>query len=535
MSYQAKNPEQYRIIFHQDAVGPLRCADGAEITPELLREYSVRQFEHLPVDVYACCANHASGVDYRSKVAPWKLSTPGHFRGQVDVRVMDRLQALAAAGTDPQEIYCEAAHEAGIDYMARLRMNDLHDAVGIALGVDKPNHRPTDSTGHVVFYTNQWKLDHPEYLIGDPGDDTPVNSFNFYQRCAMNYALGPVREHIFDMAAELATGYDLDILELDFIRFTFCFHQSEAWAQRHVLTGLVRRIRELCDSQGQSRGRPLRLSARVPDTLELGLRAGIDTETWLAEGLLDMISIGGGYSEFGTPWEEITDLARAAGVPAFACLNRVGVASRRNIPRIRAAARRAHAAGVTGLKLWNFFYHLPYYNPPDAADANVDFFADLADPATLPQKELTYSADPCLDPDSLVGPAHFHNAWSGQLPMTIGLSRDGIGQTVTFDIPDECAGRRPDDRAKLSLLVSNFWVHDDRLELRWNGQPVDDVDYELRRTSEAEMYLLTCPVGCGSIKAGENALEIRLVERDPRLDPFIALREADLTIPEAGA
>jgi hypothetical protein len=101
MSYQAKDPQEYRLIFHQDAVGPLRCADVEEITPEALREYSVAQFEHLPVDVYACCANHASGVDYRSKVAPWKLSTPGHYRGQVDVQVMDRLKTLAAAGTDP--------------------------------------------------------------------------------------------------------------------------------------------------------------------------------------------------------------------------------------------------------------------------------------------------------------------------------------------------------------------------------------------------------------------------------------------------
>ena len=65
----------------------------------------------------------------------------------------------------------------------------------------------------------------------------------------MNYALGKVRQLVFDMAEELVTGYDLDVLELDFIRFAFYFPRAEAYAQRHVLTGLVRRIRELCREQ----------------------------------------------------------------------------------------------------------------------------------------------------------------------------------------------------------------------------------------------------------------------------------------------
>ena len=80
MGYKAKKPEQYRVIFHQDAVDPVWSADVPKITPDALLDYSIRQFAHLPIDAYASDANHASGVDYRSKAAPVKFTTPGHYR-----------------------------------------------------------------------------------------------------------------------------------------------------------------------------------------------------------------------------------------------------------------------------------------------------------------------------------------------------------------------------------------------------------------------------------------------------------------------
>ena len=163
--------------------------------------------------------------------------------------------------------------------------------------ISKPNHNPEETIGEPYYYTPQWKFDHPQCLIGDLTDDTAPKSFQYWQRQAMNYALDQVRQYIYGMAEELVKGYDLDILELDFIRFAFYFRQAEAYAQRHVMTSFVRQIKKLCNDSGKQRGRPVRLSARVPDTIELGLRSGIDTAEWLSQGLLDMITIGGGYRQ----------------------------------------------------------------------------------------------------------------------------------------------------------------------------------------------------------------------------------------------
>ena len=529
MPHKSRSPDEYRVILQQDAPEPMIRADVPILTPDILLDYSVRQFESLPVDVYASDANHAGGTYYNSTVSERMLSAPKTFRSQQDIRMADRLQSLFDAGTDPLKIYCKAVHAAGKDYMIRLRMNDLHDVVGQAIDMSKPNHHPGDSFGEPYYYTAQWKLDHPQCLIGDPTDDTPPGSFRYWQRQAINYALGQVRQYIYGMAEELVSGYDLDILELDFIRFTFFFRRAEAYAQRHVMTGLVRRIRKLCDDVGRQRGRPVRLSARVPDTIELGLRSGIDTAEWLCQGLLDMVAIGGGYAPFGTPWQNIVSHAEKAGIPATACLSQGKLA--KDVLRIRAAAHRAHRAGVCGFTLWNFWYCMDYYHPKEENPLKLDFVQELVDPERLGTKVLTYAADQIMD-DKLVAQAHLHHSWPGQMPMTIGTAEDGIGQFVTFEIPEASAGREGSMEARLVLNISNFWKHDESLELLWNDELLQEVNYELRPDQGGEACRLTCFLPCRKIISGQNLLEIRLTNRDPRLDPFILLHRVKLEIPD---
>jgi len=531
MHHKAKSPQEYRVILQQDAPEPLIRAEVETVTPETLLEYSIHQFEELPIDVYGSDANHAGGVYYRSSVAERVLSAPPSFRSQQDIRMAERLQALFDAGTDPLQLYCEGAHAAGIDYMIQLRMNDLHDVVGIMVGIDEPNRRPTDIIGEPYYYTSGWKLNHPECLLGNPSDATQQNTYRYFERSALNYALGQVRAYILGMAEELITNYDLDIFEMDFIRFAFFFRRAEAYAQRHTMTQLVRRIRQMCDEVGEKRGRPVRLAARVPDTLELGLRAGIDTAEWLKQGMLDMVTISGGYTPFGTPWEQIVEVANKAGVPTIACLNHGNYAKDPN--RIYAAAHRAYAAGVTGLKLWNFWYCFDYYHPQGENPlALEDFVKDIADPACLPDKALSFEVDHVQDPDEFVGSAHFHHGWPGQLPLTIGRAEDGIGQAVTFDIPEGAAARAPSHEAQLVLELQNFWAPEHKLDLLWNGQSLGQVAYELRPHEGAELYRVTSRIPCSSIHSGTNHLELRLSNHNPRVDPFIALLRAELLVPD---
>jgi hypothetical protein len=271
-------PQDWRLTLQQDAPEPMLRPEVEQITPQILVDHSVALIEDLPIDVYASDVNHAGGVYYRSQVAEPLLGFPSSFRSRDAARLHDRLRTLFQAGTDPIEIYCKACHEAGIAYAARLRMNDLHDVVGHAMDIARPRHTASEATGEPYFYSSRFKHEHPELHLRDPRVEVPMG-FEYWERHALDYGLAPVREHFLAMATELVTGYDIDLLELDFIRFAFLFRRAEAYTQRHVLTAFVRDLKELCHREGERRGRPLYLSARVPDSVELGLRVGIDLET----------------------------------------------------------------------------------------------------------------------------------------------------------------------------------------------------------------------------------------------------------------
>ena len=524
-------PDQMRIVLQQDAPEPMLRAEVAEpIEPEALIEHSIGLIRDLPIDVYASDVNHAGGVYYRSKVAEPMLSRPSSFRGRDHVRMAERLQSLVDRGTDPLEIYCGAAHEAGKAYAVRLRMNDLHDVVS-GVDIERPRTGPEDPIGEPYYYTSTYKQEHPEYLMGDVYGPSP-DPFERWQRSALNYALGPVRSHVLGMVDELVTGYDIDVLELDFIRFAFVFRRAEAFAQRHVLTSLIRRIKEMCHAEGKRRGRPVYLSARVPDSLELGLRAGIDTREWLRQGLLDLVVIGGGYSPLTTEWENIADEARSCGVTAQACLNHGRFD--KDVRRIRASALRAFEAGVSGLVLWNFWYCFDYYHPRGENPLTLDFTRELAEPDSLGRSELAISLDPSWDPLSLLGGAHSHHSWPGQVPMMIGVAEDGFGQTVTFDVPEAALKVRVGaEDAALNVEIENYWAPDDEMQLFWNDRLLP-TEFELRAQAGQEVYRLTAAVPIEWMVAGSNRLELRLVKLHVRVDPFVRLLAGALQLAAPG-
>ncbi len=74
-----------------------------------------------------------------------------------------------------------------------------------------------------------------------------------------------------------------------------------------LLSGLVRDIRGLLDAKaGADRNRRL-LVTRVPANIDRCRRVGIDVETWIADGLVDLLSIGRCYVPFFARQVEITN------------------------------------------------------------------------------------------------------------------------------------------------------------------------------------------------------------------------------------
>ena len=116
-----------------------------------------------------------------------------------------------------------------------------------------------------------------------------------------------------------------------------------------------------------------------------GTRAvGLDLETWLDEGLVDIIT-GSGYFRMN-PWRYLAELGHRYGVKVYAGLSDSRVQadtapfSRRSQESYRARAASAWQAGVDGIYIFNMF------NPRSR------FLREIGEPEVLAGLSKTYFA-----------------------------------------------------------------------------------------------------------------------------------------------
>ena len=526
-SKSGRRPADYGVIL-QDIGDPLTRMSWPP-TPEKLVEASIGLLRGTAISCYSYGINHAGGVTHCSKAYPVVGDEQKVLRSASSLRMNEAVQRLCAAGHDPLEVMCKGAHEAGVDIFLRLRMNDHHDRWGHPKNLERPSQIPKTTHIEPYFYTPRWKYDHPEWLIGDPEAPHPERSFHYMEANSGNYAIGPFRQLMYGMAEEALTRYDLDGFELDFFRSPFLFAHWEAYSQRHVITEFVRRIRKLSQQRAAQRGRPIFLSARVPASVDLSLRIGIDLPTWLQEGLLDLVVISNGLLVFSPPWDEIADLGKKVGIPSVACFTSARP-TRQGLESLRAATYRALSKGLTGIQLWNYFYNTPVYHRPGEKFLGLEFTHEMVDREKLRTGSKAYFLDHTVQTGGLEG-TFGHAEWPGQVPLMIGASTDGIGHTVSFDVADDVSAgdRKAPPRLWLRLIDV---APEDQLDFWWNGQSIspDPEAYpgtRVRDSSEYEFQLAP-----EQVRLGENQIVVRLRNRSPRLEPYVTLVDGRLSIPE---
>ena len=168
-------------------------------------------------------------------------------------------------------------HRQGVDYPARiirrcryhgispwisLRMNDVHCNDNL----DHPFH------GALWRRTELFRQGHPGY----------------YAR-ALDYAHPEVRDNYRALVVETLERYDIDGLELDFMREPYLFSRGQEEAGGELLTQWLRQVRALVDQAAGRRGHAIKLGVRVPSRPETALGLGLDAPTWAKEGIVDLV------------------------------------------------------------------------------------------------------------------------------------------------------------------------------------------------------------------------------------------------------
>lgn len=322
-----------------------------------------------------------------------KTRTQGlSYCGNFGVRVWDlKRDHIAALGDDSLQPILQFWKRDRRTFLFSMRMNDVHHG-----WLNWPHlwddfrrtHRhlflkpPTDK---------EWETELLPWIEGKAKQPAISTS-----SVAFDYSRAEVRTYYLDTLREACRRYDLDGVELDWLRYPDLFRDGEVNVA--TMTAFVRDARAVLDEAAKRRGHPLRLVARVPVTPEKAIVIGLDVEAWLKAGWLDAVIAGPGTSFSSCPLERWVALAHRHGVPVYGSLERQ---NRNNVPRygspetLRAAIATLWHKGADGLYFFNFYFRdeMPL----------LDEFADRARLARLPKeyflesggdKDLTKSGGP---------------------------------------------------------------------------------------------------------------------------------------------
>lgn len=477
---QKARDRRRRVLFNNDGGEPV--VQMKTPTAEDFLSRRTVQLAGKSVDgIFYCTRSSGFGVfTHFTRIGQVFTSTEGRYAG-------NQMSALLKAGLDPLQMQIKFAHKHDMELFWSMRMNDTHDG-------------STAEYGPIMFRNNKLKNEHPEYLLGSIDKRPKHGAWS-----AVNYALPEIRELAFRYIEEVCQNYDIDGVELDFFRHPVYFKTTSrgepaTQAELDDMTDLVRRVRVMADEVAARRGKPILIAMKAPDSVEYCRAIGLDLETWLQRGYLDLF-IPGGYFQVND-WEYSVALARKRGVKVYPSLDESRLrdkdanAMRVAITGYRGRAAAALAAGADGVYFFNF-------NDTKPSASLLKEAGDLADLLAL-------------DRDYFASPRGVGAAAGGNYPYAKYLSIETLnpgnpkeltpGKTISARLH---TGESPDNpipaactlRAQLKPLPEAAMMKG-----IWNGAAIEFVsgDGWLERAIDLK-----------SVKRGENRLELTLSREAP--------------------
>lgn len=251
-------------------------------------------------------------------------------------RMVHSMYALHAQGVDYPARMGERCRQRGISPWISLRMNDVHE-----------NH----NLAH-PFHGAMWRDE--RYFRG--GD------MSYYAR-GLDYAHPEVRAMYRKLIVESLQRYDIDGLELDFMREPYLFRQGAEQEGAAILREWLRGVRRLVHDAAVRRGHPIALGVRVPSRLEVARSWGLDAVRWAREGLVDVIVVTPRWAtlEYDMPLEEWaqaladTEVTLAGGLEALYRPTPGSPAVNASAEQATGAAVNVLASGADVVYLFNYF------------------------------------------------------------------------------------------------------------------------------------------------------------------------------------
>ncbi len=295
----------------------------------------------------------------------------------------DSFGKYVLAGGDVVKVFIDRCRRTGQAPFISFRLNDAHHK---EFAFPKPGDKPGTSMGMSV---TRHYVEHPEFMLkqgSKRGADV-----------VQNWIHPEVRAQKLALITELCENYDLEGLELDFMRFDSFFKKDQTTMEQRceVITGFVKQVRAVLDRTARN-GRRRWLCARVPGLIKGLDYLGIDLAALVASGL-DMVNASASY--FTTQGMDLVAIRkRCEGAALYVELCH----SIENGPKLttgydtfafrrttkeelQTTAHLGYARGAQGVSLFNFAYYRPHGGPGrgEFSEPPFEVLPSLGDAALL--------------------------------------------------------------------------------------------------------------------------------------------------------
>ena len=356
--------------------------DTSLMTREGLRGYIDHVARGHVTHFFMCVSGQRASFDSKTVEPIWEgIGEPcgqGRIAGEGDGKTQYGQSGLWAvnakrlfdAGIDPYEVWTSRCREKGVSPWVSMRMNDAHFAVAV-----------TNFFRNTRFARQRrdlWRVpDAKGWFDG-----------------ALDFSHREVREYALAHLKEIASRWDVDGVELDWMRHGLALRPNHERDDARFVTDFMRRARAVLDEIGESRGRRLKLSVRAARSPFIAKVLGFDVVAWAKEGLVDLV--------VGTSFYQVdVDIAVAewiaalkAANPAVAFLPCIDVvadigakdprARFMNIAKYRYVADRFYKVGAGGIYLFNAPY-VGKYDPTGVTCDGEDTFGILCSEGLSPE------------------------------------------------------------------------------------------------------------------------------------------------------
>lgn len=421
---------------------------GPPISIEEIRNNMVGPHANSPIDTLLWSVGGREVFSFETEIGErfgWDQTS---FNDEPSSVRAANLRHLIAEHGGPLHVIIELCREIGMKFFPSLRMN---------------THYNTDESNPS---SGKFRRDHPELLIGKPGEDIPEFSQLWGLRTGKDFAHPEVRDFMINMAVELIEGFDVDGIELDFMRHPGMFRPGDAFANRYLLTDMISQIRHHMDKVGKAKGRQLELAVRVSATIADSLRLGMDTERWICDGLVDITIVGLGFNPFEAKVAEFVSVAEDTNCQILGCFEALRPVMDTEV--LRAIAARYLGAGADGIYLFNFY----------SMDATwkEQVIGELIDQTKLNFLDKTYEIDSTRGgtSESQIHHSFRHCLAPEQLPVRLDSTISGEGVRLHFYIEDDLdTANREGILHSATLRIGGEILHNEAgLQLQLNGTTI---------------------------------------------------------------